>query len=585
MPVGIYLIALLNVFASKWRYQTRNVGDDVSQLIKMIKDHGITYGSDPEHLSASMKNVKNIIKKRKEQPVTFAEVEGVDVAKAEILKIVSCINKSKDRKDRKLVSKVPKGVLLTGPPRTGKTLLARSLATEVGVSFHVASGTEFVEIFVGTGVARVRELSEKARKSAPSIIFIDEIDAVCGQRGRTLNSEADHTLNQLLIEMDGFYKDDNVVVIAATNILKKLDPTLLRRFTTKVIVGVPDQDGRRKIFGLYMRNVPMQGDKENICEYVASRTEGLVGSDLKEIAEEAERLAEHREGEFVTLDDVRQALDKAEQNNQFVRKTKTKNFLNGRHRTSPHLTAPHLLVTSIFATRHSTGLFLSQKQYAIELLARTHMTNCNPSRTSVDTDSKLGPEGVPVQDPTLYRSLAGGLQYLTFTRPDISYAVQQICLYMHDPHESHLAALKRILRYIRGTLNFGFPLYTSTTISFVGYTNADWAGCPSTRRSTSGYCIFLGDNLLSWSSKRQQTISRSSAEAEYRGVANVVAETAWLRNLLRELHSPLSAATLVYCDNVSATPSPLVAILEPSMYSIYTLHVYRIRQSNNYTIQ
>nr|GEV19443.1 ribonuclease H-like domain-containing protein [Tanacetum cinerariifolium] len=124
---------------------------------------------------------------------------------------------------------------------------------------------------------------------------------------------------------------------------------------------------------------------------------------------------------------------------------------------------------------------------------------------------------------------------------------------MHDPREPHLAALKRILRYIRGTLDFGFHLYSSTTISLVGYTDADWAGCPSTRRSTSGYCVFLGDNLLSWSSKRQQTISHSSAEAKYQGVANVVAETAWLRNLLRELHSSLSAATLVYCDNVSAT--------------------------------
>ncbi|GKC14702.1 ribonuclease H-like domain-containing protein [Tanacetum coccineum] len=206
----------------------------------------------------------------------------------------------------------------------------------------------------------------------------------------------------------------------------------------------------------------------------------------------------------------------------------------------------------ISAIRHPTGLFLSQKKYALQLFERAHMVNCNPSRTPVDTDSKLGPNGVPIQDPTLYHSLARGLHYLTFTRPDLSYAVQQVCPYMHDPREPHLAALKRILRYVQGTLELGLHLYASATTSLVGYTDADWAGCPSTRRSTFGYCVFLGDNLLLWSAKRQHTISRSSAEGENRGVANVVAETAWIRNLLRELHSPLLTATLVYCDNVSA---------------------------------
>nr|GEZ06861.1 ribonuclease H-like domain-containing protein [Tanacetum cinerariifolium] len=145
-----------------------------------------------------------------------------------------------------------------------------------------------------------------------------------------------------------------------------------------------------------------------------------------------------------------------------------------------------------------------------------------------------------------------GLQYLTFTRQDLSYAVKQICLYMHDPREPHLAALKCILRYVQDSLDLGLHLYASSTTSLVGYTNVDWAGCPSTRRSTSGYCVFLGDNLLSWSIKRQHTLSCFGAEAEYQGVANVVAETTWLRNLLRELHSPLSTATLVYYDNVSA---------------------------------
>ncbi|GJU35364.1 ribonuclease H-like domain-containing protein [Tanacetum coccineum] len=123
---------------------------------------------------------------------------------------------------------------------------------------------------------------------------------------------------------------------------------------------------------------------------------------------------------------------------------------------------------------------------------------------------------------------------------------------MHDPRESHFAALKRIMRYVQGTLELSLQLYAFATTSLVGYIDADCVGCPSTRRSTSGYCMFLCDNLLSWSAKRQHTISRSSAEAEYRGVANVVAETAWIHNLLRELHSPLLTATLVYCDNVSA---------------------------------
>ncbi|GJT77215.1 ribonuclease H-like domain-containing protein [Tanacetum coccineum] len=177
------------------------------------------------------------------------------------------------------------------------------------------------------------------------------------------------------------------------------------------------------------------------------------------------------------------------------------------------------------------------------------MVNCNPSRKP---HSKLGLDDVRVQDPTLYRSLAGGLQYLTFTRPDLSYAVHQICLYMHDPRELHFTALKRILHYVQGTLELSLHLYASATTSLVGYTDDDWAGCPSTCRSTFGYCMFLGDNLLSWSAKRQHTISCSSAEAEYRGVANVVAENAWLRNFLRELHSPLLTATLVYCDNISA---------------------------------
>ncbi|GJZ65251.1 ribonuclease H-like domain-containing protein [Tanacetum coccineum] len=180
------------------------------------------------------------------------------------------------------------------------------------------------------------------------------------------------------------------------------------------------------------------------------------------------------------------------------------------------------LFLGIFAQRSSTGLFLSQSTYAEEILERAHMQKCNPCRTLVDTESKLGADGDSGSGPTLYRSLAVALQCLTFTCPDISSSLQQVFLYMHDPRELHLAVLKRILHYLRVT-----------------------------RGSTSGYYVFLGDNLLSWSAKRQVTLSRSSAEAEYRGVANVVVETGWVCNLLRELHAPLFTATLIYCDNVS----------------------------------
>jgi hypothetical protein len=207
----------------------------------------------------------------------------------------------------------------------------------------------------------------------------------------------------------------------------------------------------------------------------------------------------------------------------------------------------------IAVTRHDGGLFLSQSTYASDIIARAGMASCKPSATPVDTKQKLSTTaGTSYDNPTLYRSLARALQYLTFTRPDISYAVQQVCLHMHAPCIDHMLSLKRILRYVQGTLHYGLHLYPSPIEKLISYTDADWGGCPDTRRSTSGYCVFLGDNLISWSSKRQPTLSRSSAEAEYRGVANVVSESCWLRNLLLELHFPLSLATLVYCDNVSA---------------------------------
>ncbi|GKE44152.1 ribonuclease H-like domain-containing protein, partial [Tanacetum coccineum] len=231
----------------------------------------------------------------------------------------------------------------------------------------------------------------------------------------------------------------------------------------------------------------------------------------------------------------------------------------------PDTTYLLLYVDDIILTASSTSLMLR----IISLLhAEFAMTDLGPlnyflgisaTRTTsgifltlIDTEKKLGPEGSPVIDPTLYHSLARSLQYLTFTRPDLSYAVQQLCLYMHDPREPHLNAMKRVLRYLQGTTDLGLQLFQSTTSQLIAYSDADWAGYPATRRSTFGYYVFLGDNLLTWSSKRQDTLSRFSAEAEYREVANAVAETSWIRNRLRELHTPVFTATLVYCDNVSA---------------------------------
>ncbi|XP_071718256.1 uncharacterized mitochondrial protein AtMg00810-like [Rutidosis leptorrhynchoides] len=191
----------------------------------------------------------------------------------------------------------------------------------------------------------------------------------------------------------------------------------------------------------------------------------------------------------------------------------------------------------IHATRTASGMFLSQKQYASEIIKRASMPSCHPCRTPVELGAKLTSHGPPVKDPTLYRSLACALQYLTFTRSDISYAVQQICLFMHDPREQHMHALKRIIRYIQDTTDLGLQLYASSPTTLVAYSDADWAGCPTTRRSTSGYCVFLCNNLLSWSSMRQPIPSRSSAEAEYRGVANAVAET-FAQGHVRVLHVP-----------------------------------------------
>ena len=226
----------------------------------------------------------------------------------------------------------------------------------------------------------------------------------------------------------------------------------------------------------------------------------------------------------------------------------------------------------IQATYDSKGLFLSQSSYAQDLLLRANLKDCKPISTPVDLKSKLSSEdGAKVDDPTQYRSIAGALQYLPLTRPDIQHAVHQLCLYMHDPRQPHLIAMKRVLRYLKGTFSHGLRLHKSSSTALTAYTDADWAGCPDTRRSTSGYCVFMGDNLILWSSKRQPTISRSSSEVEYKGVPNVVAETCWIWNLMLELKIPITSATLVYwwkgCNGTNKSSScPLISSICRHIY-------------------
>jgi hypothetical protein len=198
-------------------------------------------------------------------------------------------------------------------------------------------------------------------------------------------------------------------------------------------------------------------------------------------------------------------------------------------------------------------MFLSQSKYAAEILECVNMSNCNPCSTPLETRCKLSTSvGEPVANPTLYRSLTGALQYLTFSRPDIAHTVQQVCLYMHDPREPHFNLIMRILRYVKGTIDHGLQLRRSSSHDLIAYSDADWAGYPDTRRSTFGYCVYLGGNIDSWSSKRQQVVSRSSVEVEYMAVANAVAESCWLHQLLAELHHPLKKETMVYRDNIFA---------------------------------
>ena len=242
---------------------------------------------------------------------TFKDVAGIDEAKDELQEIVEFL---KDPgKFQKLGGKIPKGCLLVGPPGTGKTLLARAIAGEAGVPFFTISGSDFVEMFVGVGASRVRDMFEQGKKNAPCIIFIDEIDAVGRHRGAGLgggNDEREQTLNQLLVEMDGFEANEGVILIAATNRPDVLDPALLRpgRFDRQIVVPNPDIDGREKILNVHLRNVPTAPDVD--ARVIARGTPGFSGADLANLVNEAALLAARRDKRVVTMKEMEEAKDK-----------------------------------------------------------------------------------------------------------------------------------------------------------------------------------------------------------------------------------------------------------------------------------
>lgn len=247
----------------------------------------------------------------KESKVRFSDVAGEEEEKQELVEVVEFLKNPK--KFTRLGAKIPSGVLLEGPPGTGKTLLAKAVAGEAGVPFFSISGSDFVEMFVGVGASRVRDLFDQAKKAAPSIIFIDEIDAVGRRRGSGMgggHDEREQTLNQLLVEMDGFNGDEGVIVMAATNRADVLDPALLRpgRFDRKILVGAPDVKGREAILRVHARNKPLGPDVD--LKEIAKQTPGFVGADLANLLNEAALLAARRNENEISAADVDEAEDR-----------------------------------------------------------------------------------------------------------------------------------------------------------------------------------------------------------------------------------------------------------------------------------
>ncbi len=274
-------------------------------ILRRMQDGGLGGGRGPSFGKAKIASAKS------GRPTTFKDVAGADEEKEELAEIVEFLRSPKKFND--LGARIPKGVLLMGPPGTGKTLLARAVAGEAGVPFFSISGSDFVELYVGVGASRVRDLFEQAKKNSPSIIFIDEIDAVGRHRGAGLgggHDEREQTLNQLLVEMDGFGVNEGVIVIAATNRRDILDPALLRpgRFDREIVVGYPDVKGREEILKVHSKSKPLAPDVD--LKVIARSTTGFTGADLENLMNEAALLAARKERRAITEADIEEATIK-----------------------------------------------------------------------------------------------------------------------------------------------------------------------------------------------------------------------------------------------------------------------------------
>ena len=289
-------ILMTGMFVAMMFYLYRRMG----QTIQNENNHALSFGKAKIKLGKDLKS-----------KTTFKDVAGADEEKEELEEIVDFL-KNPDEYN-KLGARIPKGVLLVGPPGTGKTLLARAVAGEAGVPFFSISGSDFVEMYVGVGASRVRDLFERAKKNAPSILFIDEIDAVGRHRGAGMgggHDEREQTLNQLLIEMDGFGPNEGVIIIAATNRPDILDPALLRpgRFDRQLTVGRPDIKGREEILKVHARNKPLAPDVD--LGTIAKSTSGFTGADLENLLNEAALLAARRKKKAITMSEIEEATVK-----------------------------------------------------------------------------------------------------------------------------------------------------------------------------------------------------------------------------------------------------------------------------------